>query len=186
MHSLGRTLLLALTDSGASIPVDFCLCFLDKVVLGGIKNPSYNLENIFQFLPYSFFSHLLQISGIRSRIPAILLATVDLHIPHTRKKGGARNLLQTNHLIQNWQFIEPHESRSYNLVGRRASSLGKLTRKIFLPLQTKISFAWNLCDFCRISLLHCRWILRQIQLLYFLFHFKNELGRKRGRAGSVL
>ena len=89
-HSLGHTLLLSLSDSGSSIPVDFCISLLEQIVSCGINNQSSNIENIFQYLPYSFFNHLLQISGVESRIPAILLTTVDFPshapFPMLRKK----------------------------------------------------------------------------------------------------
>lgn len=88
-HSVGRTLLLSLTNPGPHLPVDFCLTLLDKIICPSVSTPNTNIENvlnILQYLPFSFLNHLLQIAGIHSQVPAVLLSVVDLQLPKVRTK----------------------------------------------------------------------------------------------------
>ena len=39
-----------------------------------------------KYLPWPLLNHLLQISGVESRVPAVLIASIDPQIPMLRKE----------------------------------------------------------------------------------------------------
>ena len=47
-HALGRTLFLAMSEAGQSVPVDFCLSLLDHIIKKGLTQQTNYTESIIQ------------------------------------------------------------------------------------------------------------------------------------------